>query len=103
MELFVGLRDLTTTKHGQSFCRGFRQGAAVIGVGQDGVDALLFNGSNANENIDIFPAGTSGHVLFSRDVGNVTTDIRGVEGIIFNALGGADNIAIEDVSGTTGA
>jgi Ca2+-binding RTX toxin-like protein len=68
--------------------------------GQDGVDALLFNGSNANENIDIHPAGTSGHVLFSRDVGNVTTDIRGVEGIIFNALGGADNIAIEDVSGT---
>jgi Ca2+-binding RTX toxin-like protein len=66
--------------------------------GEDGVDALLFNGSKASENIDI--SASSGHVLFSRDVGNVTTDLHGVEGIIFNALGGADNIVVNDVSGT---
>src|SRR5205823_6788554 len=29
-----------------------------------------------------------------------TTDLHGVEGIIFNALGGADNIVVNDVSGT---
>jgi Ca2+-binding RTX toxin-like protein len=65
-----------------------------------GVDALLFNGSNANENIDISALSFNGHARFVRDVGNVTTDLHGVEGIIYNALDGADNITIEDVSGT---
>jgi Ca2+-binding RTX toxin-like protein len=67
-------------------------------VGGDGVDAAQFNGSNADENIDI--TGAYGWVGFNRDVGNVSTSLREVEGIIFNALGGADNIVIEDVSGT---
>jgi Ca2+-binding RTX toxin-like protein len=67
-------------------------------AGEDGVDAALFNGSNADENIDI--TGAYGWLGFNRDVGNVSTGLRGVEGIIFNALGGADNILLEDVSGT---
>jgi Ca2+-binding RTX toxin-like protein len=65
-----------------------------------GVDALLFNGSNGNENVDISALSFNGHVRLFRDVGNVTMDLHGAEGIIFNALGGADNIAIGDVSGT---
>jgi Ca2+-binding RTX toxin-like protein len=65
-----------------------------------GVDALLFNGSNGNENVDISALSFNGHARFVRDVGSVTMDLHGVEGIIFNALGGADNIAIADVSGT---
>ena len=63
-----------------------------------GVDTLLFTGSNANETIDI--SALLGHVRFVRDVGNVTMDLHGVEEIVFNALGGADNIAIDDVSGS---
>ena len=71
--------------------------------GEDGVDTLLFDGLlftpvNVNENIDISANGD--RVLFSRDVANVTMDLHGVEGIIFGVSGGADNITIDDVSGT---
>ncbi|HEY6640751.1 hypothetical protein [Povalibacter sp.] len=66
--------------------------------GQDGSDEMLFNGSNANENIDIVANG--GRVLFNRDVANVVMDLNGVEKITFKALGGADNIAVGDMTGT---
>ena len=66
--------------------------------GQDGVDEMLFNGSNASENINIVANG--GRALFLRDVANVTMDLDDVEQITFNALGGADNIIVGDLSGT---
>jgi len=66
--------------------------------GQDGTDLLLFFGSNASENIDIFANG--GRVLFFRDVANVTMDLDNVEKVDFRALGGADNIVVGDLSGT---
>ena len=37
---------------------------------------------------------------FFRDVANVTMDLNDVERIDFHALGGADNIVINDVTGT---
>ena len=37
---------------------------------------------------------------FTRDVANITMDLNGVEHINFNALGGADNITVGDLSGT---
>jgi Ca2+-binding RTX toxin-like protein len=71
--------------------------------GQTGVDGLIFNGANASENIDISANG--GRVRFTRDVATITMDLNGVEGIKFEALGGADHIVIHDMSGTdlTGA
>jgi Ca2+-binding RTX toxin-like protein len=66
--------------------------------GQDGVDTMLFNGANIAENINI--AANGGRVLFTRDVANVTMDLNDVERIDFNALGGADNIVVNDLSGT---
>ncbi len=66
--------------------------------GQDGFDTMLFNGANAAENIDISANG--GRVLFTRNIANVTMDLNDVEGIDFNALGGADTIAVNDLSGT---
>ena len=66
--------------------------------GQDGTDELLFNGAGAAENIDIFANG--GRAIFFRDVANVTMDLDDVERITFNALGGADNIVVGDMSGT---
>ena len=53
--------------------------------GQAGFDTLLFNGSNASENIDISANGQ--RVRFFRDVANITMDLDGVEGIDFNAVG----------------
>ncbi len=66
--------------------------------GQAGNDTLVFNGSNANENIDISANGS--RVRFFRDVGNVTMDLNGVEQIQFAALGGADTITVNDLTGT---
>ena len=66
--------------------------------GQAGNDTLLFNGANINENIDISANG--GRVRFIRDVANITMDLNGVEHIQFNALGGADNITVNDLTGT---
>ena len=66
--------------------------------GQAGFDSMLFNGSNAAENISIFANG--GRVIFFRDIANVTMDLNDVEGVDFNALGGADTVSVGDLSGT---
>ncbi|MPZ44842.1 MAG: calcium-binding protein [Betaproteobacteria bacterium] len=66
--------------------------------GQDGFDTMHFNGSNAAENITVSANG--GRALFFRNVANVTMDLDGVESIDFNALGGADTIVVNDMSGT---
>jgi Ca2+-binding RTX toxin-like protein len=59
---------------------------------------MLFNGSGASENISISANG--GRVIFFRDVAAVTMDLNDVERITFNALGGADNVVVGDLSGT---
>jgi Ca2+-binding RTX toxin-like protein len=66
--------------------------------GQGGADRLLFNGSNANENIDLSPNGTRD--LLRRDVGNVTQDMNSVERVDVNAAGGADTLVVNDLTGT---
>jgi len=66
--------------------------------GQDGADTMLFNGANIAEHIDISPNG--GRVRFFRDVASVTMDLNEVESIDFQALGGADTIVVNDLSGT---
>ncbi|MFO0956093.1 MAG: calcium-binding protein [Isosphaeraceae bacterium] len=66
--------------------------------GQGGTDTMLFNGANVGENIDISANG--GRVRFTRDVANIVMDLDDVEAITFNALGGADNIVVGDLSGT---
>ena len=66
--------------------------------GQSGTDTLLFNGANLNEVIDI--AANGGRVLFTRNIANITMDLNSVEQIDFRALGGADNITVNDLAGT---
>jgi RTX calcium-binding nonapeptide repeat (4 copies) len=66
--------------------------------GQAGNDNLLFNGANINEKIDISANGS--RLRFVRDVANVTMDVNGVEIVTFNALGGADTITVNNLSGT---
>jgi Ca2+-binding RTX toxin-like protein len=66
--------------------------------GQDGFDALTFNGAAIAEQIEISANG--GRVLFTRDIASVVMDLNDVEEITFNALGGADEITVNDLSGT---
>ena len=66
--------------------------------GQAGFDTMLFNGANVAENIDI--AANEGRVRFFRNVASVIMDLNDTEAINFNALGGADTIVVNDLSGT---
>ncbi len=66
--------------------------------GQGGHDTLQFNGSNANENIDLSANGS--RLRLFRDVGNVTMDVNGVEQVNVAALGGADTLTVNDLTGT---
>jgi Ca2+-binding RTX toxin-like protein len=66
--------------------------------GQSGNDTLVFNGANINENITISANGS--RVLLTRDVGKVTMDVNGTETLDVNAAGGADNITVNDLTGT---
>src|SRR6185437_13314413 len=66
--------------------------------GQGGTDALLFNGANVSENISISANGS--RALLTRDVANITMDLNGIERIQLATLGGADNITVNDLTGT---
>jgi len=66
--------------------------------GQDGLDTLLFNGADVSENMSI--TANHGRVNLTRNVGNVTMDLSGMEHIQLAAGGGTDNIAIGDLTGT---
>jgi len=66
--------------------------------GQDGVNTMVFNGANIGEEVDISANGQ--RVRFFRNVANITMDCNGVEVVKFNALGGADKITVNDLTGT---
>jgi Ca2+-binding RTX toxin-like protein len=66
--------------------------------GQDGADVMLFNGANIAE--DFVATANGGRVRFTRNVGSIVMDLNDVERIDLNALGGADLVTVNDVTGT---
>jgi Ca2+-binding RTX toxin-like protein len=66
--------------------------------GEGGADAMVFNGANASEQVDVSANGS--RLRFFRNPGNVTMDTAGIERVDFNALGGADTVAVNDLTGT---
>src|SRR6266700_3746224 len=66
--------------------------------GQDGTDTMVFNGANASEQVDLSANGN--RLNFFRTQGRITMDTAGVERVDFNALGGADLVTVNDLSGT---
>jgi RTX calcium-binding nonapeptide repeat (4 copies) len=75
------------------------EGSDVI-EGQDGRDTMLFNGAGAPAVENITLTANGGRLNFLRDVGNVKMDTDGVEAVAFNALGGMDNVTVNDLTGT---
>jgi Ca2+-binding RTX toxin-like protein len=59
---------------------------------------MVFNGANIAEEIDISANGQ--RVRFFRNIGTITMDCNSVELVKFNALGGADKITVNDLTGT---
>src|SRR5215475_14285602 len=66
--------------------------------GQDGFDIMRFNGAPAAEQFTLSANGP--RLRFLRDVGNITMDTAGIEQVDVNALGGADLVTVDDLSGT---
>ena len=108
-ELFIGGggRDAVDGNRGDD--------TALLGIGQDsfrwdpgdgsdvvegdnGTDTLDFNGAAADEIMSLSPNG--GRALFLRNVANIRMDLDGVERLDLDALGGADTVTINDMTGT---
>jgi Ca2+-binding RTX toxin-like protein len=66
--------------------------------GQDGTDTLVFNGANVDERMELSANGTRARL--SRDVGSVIMDLNSVEHVQIHALGGADTLTVDDLTGT---
>jgi hypothetical protein len=66
--------------------------------GEDGRDTMVFNGAAAAETVDLSANGN--RLRFFRQPANITMDTGGIEFVTFNALGGADNVTVNDLTGT---
>jgi Ca2+-binding RTX toxin-like protein len=66
--------------------------------GQDGADSMQFNGANINERFEVSANGS--RVRFTRDIATITMDLDGIENVKVRALGGADTLTVDDLSGT---
>jgi len=66
--------------------------------GQRGADTMLFNGAGGDEQVELSANGK--RLKFVRTQGNITMDTAGIERVDFNALGGADDVTVNDLTGT---
>src|SRR5262249_38947841 len=73
------------------------EGSDVV-EGEDGQDTMVFNGSGADEVFDLAANGT--RLRFTRDVANIVMEVNGVERLDVEALGGADTLTLNDLTGT---
>jgi Ca2+-binding RTX toxin-like protein len=66
--------------------------------GENGTDTMVFNGANIAEQVDLSANGN--RLRFFRTQANITMDTAGIETVDFNALGGADKVTVNDLTGT---
>jgi Ca2+-binding RTX toxin-like protein len=73
-------------------------GGSDVVEGEGGGDLLLFIGAGAGERVELLADG--GRLRFTRDLGGIVMDVDGVEGVEFDARGGADTVTVADLAGT---
>jgi Ca2+-binding RTX toxin-like protein len=66
--------------------------------GQAGTDVMLFNGSDAAENMEVSANGP--RLRFLRDVGTIVMDLDDVERIDVNTLGETDKVVVNNLTAT---
>ena len=67
-------------------------------AGGNGDDTLTFDGSSGDELMSLSANGDN--AVFLRNLGSIRMDLAGVENVNVNALGGADTITVNDLTGT---
>jgi Ca2+-binding RTX toxin-like protein len=67
--------------------------------GGAGADRVVFNGSGANERIELSAAG-AGHARLTRDVAAIIMDLDDVERVDLRTFGGTDTVTVNDLTGT---
>ncbi len=93
----IGADDASLGSGSDTFQWDPGDGSDVI-EGEGGSDTLDFHGSNIGENIDVSANGSRGRL--TRNVAAVSQDFDGVEAVKVATLGGADNVTVNDVTGT---
>jgi Ca2+-binding RTX toxin-like protein len=73
-------------------------GNDVMRGGGGGEDALAFNGSGANEIVELLRNGT--RLRVTRNIANIVLDVDSVERVLLHALGGADSITVRNLRTT---
>lgn len=67
--------------------------------GGNGNDSLLFNGNSTSETMSLSAAGT--RAVFSHVQGNVVMNLDAVEQLDLHTFSGADNVTVNDLTGTS--
>jgi hypothetical protein len=75
------------------------QGSDTVDGDNGNEDVLQFNGSNQNETMSLSTNGSA--AVFLRDVAGIRMDMNDIEVFNLKALGGADNITVDDMDGTS--
>jgi hypothetical protein len=90
--------DTALLGNGQDSFRWDPGDGSDVVEGDNGADTLDFNGAAADEIMSLSSNGERS--LFLRNVANIRMDMNGVERLDLDALGGADTVTINDMSGT---
>jgi hypothetical protein len=74
------------------------EGSDAVDGGNGQGDVMQFVGADVAETMSLSANGS--HAVFLRNIGNIRMDMNGIETLDVKALGGADNITVNDLQGT---
>jgi Ca2+-binding RTX toxin-like protein len=75
------------------------EGSDAVDGGNGNSDVMHFVGANGNEKMSLSANGSA--AVFLRDVANIRMDLNNIELFDLQALGGVDDITVNDLSGTS--
>jgi hypothetical protein len=75
------------------------EGSDTVDGGNGNSDVMQFVGANGNEKMSLSANGSA--AVFLRDVANIRMDLSNIELFDLKALGGVDNVTVNDLSGTS--
>jgi hypothetical protein len=75
------------------------EGSDSVEGGNGDSDVMQFNGANINENMSLSANGS--RAVFLRNIAGIQMDMNDIEVFNLRALGGVDNVTVNDLTGTS--